>query len=143
MCHHESDSWFRRPAVARPIKSPILSCPVWPCTKAYPGPDLRKVAAKVADQSRKKSRKVAKGRGRPQNKEKRCHMNRSFTIISNNCDKVAQRRKLKSRKVPEGRTKSRNVACNHGNLQVQDRHCTSILESLLRSRYRIGLSSAS
>jgi hypothetical protein len=29
--------------------------------KAYPGPDLRIVAAKVADQSRKTSRKVAEG----------------------------------------------------------------------------------
>jgi hypothetical protein len=48
-------------------------------------------------------------------------MNRTFTIASNKFDKVAQRRKPKSRKVAEGRTKSRNVACNRGNLQVQDR----------------------
>jgi hypothetical protein len=41
--------------------------------------------------------------------------------LSNNFDKVALRRKAKSRKVAEGRTKSRNVACNPGDLRVQDR----------------------
>jgi hypothetical protein len=75
--------------------------------EAYPGLDLRTVAAKVADQSREKSRKVAESRGRSQNKGKRCHVNQSFTIISNVFDKVAQRRKPK---VAEGRGRSRKVA---------------------------------
>jgi hypothetical protein len=44
-----------------------------------------------------------------------------YSIISNDFDKVAQRRKAKSRKVAEGRRKLRNVACNRGALEVQDR----------------------
>jgi hypothetical protein len=51
-----------------------------------------------------------------------CHVNRSFTIISkSHFDKVAERRKAKSRKVAEGRTKPRDVACNCGDLQVEDK----------------------
>jgi hypothetical protein len=82
--------------------------------QAYPGPDLRIFAAIVADISRDKSQKVkkiAKGRN-----TKSCKS--IFTIISVHFDKVAQRRKAKSRKVAKGRTKSRNVACNYGDLQV-------------------------
>jgi hypothetical protein len=87
--------------------------PILGLSWAYPG---RTVAAKVADQSRKNSRKVAESRGRSQNKEEQ---NRSFTIISNVFDKVArQRRKPKSRKIAEGRIKSRNVARNRGDREA-------------------------
>jgi hypothetical protein len=78
-------------------------------SEAYPGPDLRKVAAKVAGQSREKLRKVAKvaeGRGRSRNK--RCHMNQSFIFISNNFDKVAQ--PSSQTKVAESRGWSHKVA---------------------------------
>jgi hypothetical protein len=104
-----------------PFQTVLQKMCTFDSNKAYPGPDLRTVAAKVADQSRGKSRKVAEGRRRSQNKENGYHTSQSFTIISNNFDKVALRRKPKSRKVAEGRTKSRNVACNLGDLQVQDR----------------------
>jgi hypothetical protein len=48
--------------------------------QAYPGPDLPTTAAKVVDQSRKKSRKVAEG---CRTKEKVSYEFQSFTIISN------------------------------------------------------------
>jgi hypothetical protein len=57
--------------------------------EAYPGPDLRIVTAKVANTSCAKLRKFAKGRKRSRNKEKRCHVYRSVTVISNDFDGVA------------------------------------------------------
>jgi hypothetical protein len=58
------------------IFSPI--CGISVLMEAYPGPDLRIVAAKVANESREKSQKVEEGRRRLRNKEKGCHVNRSF-----------------------------------------------------------------
>jgi hypothetical protein len=51
-------------------------------------------------------------------------MNQNLTIIAIILIKsrnVANQSRGKSRKVAEGRTKSRNVACNCGDVQVEDR----------------------
>jgi hypothetical protein len=82
--------------------------------KAYPGPDLRIVAAKVADKSRAKSRKIAEGCGwsrKVAEGRKRCHGNRSFTrsfaMILIKARNVAKQSHGKSRKVAESRATSR------------------------------------
>jgi hypothetical protein len=84
--------------------------------------DLCIVAANVAEQSRKKSQKVAEGRESLRNKEQRCHVNQSFivSLAMILIKSQAQHCKAKSRKVAEGCTKSRNIACNCSDLQVQD-----------------------
>jgi hypothetical protein len=77
--------------------------------EAYPGLDLRTVAAKVADQSREKSRKVAESRGRSQNKEKRYRVNQSFrslAIFLIKSRNVANQSCGKSRKIAQGRAMS-------------------------------------
>jgi hypothetical protein len=84
-------------------------------TFAQSRPKSRTKVAKIC----RRSRKVAEGRRTKKNDVMRIKVLRS--LACNVFDKVAQRRKPKSRKVAEGRTKSRNVARNLGDLQVQDR----------------------
>jgi hypothetical protein len=78
--------------------------------KAYPGPDLCTVAAKVADQSRKKSRKVSEGRESLHYEEKRYHrfkVLRSRARILIKSRNVANQSRRKSRKVAQSRATSR------------------------------------
>jgi hypothetical protein len=85
------------------------------------GPNLRTIAAKVAERSRKKSRKIAEGRGRSQIQERRFHMNQIFAINSGNFDLSIKSTAKSQTKVAEGRGRSHKVAqyrMQPGDLQV-------------------------